>query len=126
MDMLNFDGEACVTSGGDQACAKAPARGVIVQPGLVGTDEPGVNTLPMQVQPNPAFDFLYVTPGQALGGEVRLQLIGADGRTALSKAFNGVAEGQVLSLDVQQIPAGVYMVRLESAAGNGVKKVVIR
>jgi uncharacterized repeat protein (TIGR01451 family) len=126
MDMLNFDGEACVSSGSDQACAKAPGRGVIVQPGIVSTDEPDANQLPMQVQPNPASDFLHLSLGQALSGLVRIQLVGTDGRTVLSRNLDGIAEGQIVTLDVQQIPVGVYAVRLESAAGSSVKKVVIR
>lgn len=127
MDLLNYDTEACVTDdNGDQACDKAPARGVIVQPGLVDTDEPDANPLGMQVQPNPAFDFLHLSTGQAIGGPIQVQLIGADGRTVLSRDADGLGAGQILTLDVQQVPAGVYAVRLESAAGNSVKKVVIR
>jgi hypothetical protein len=127
MDMLNFDGEACVRDDNNTpACAKAPERGVIVQPGIVGADEPAANQLPMQVQPNPAYDFLHISLSQALSGEVRVQLVGADGRKVLSSNTNGLSEGQIVTLDVQQIPAGVYMVRLESAAGGSVQKVVIR
>ncbi|MCE7926757.1 MAG: DUF11 domain-containing protein [Haliscomenobacteraceae bacterium CHB4] len=127
MDLYNFDTEACATSGSDHACAKAPERGVIVQPGLVDANEPSIaNQLPLQVQPNPAFDFLYLTPGQALNGPVQIQLVGADGRIVLSRNFDGIANGQTVALDVQQVPAGVYMVRMENAAGSSVKKVVIR
>ena len=127
LDMLNYDTEACVTdANGDHACDKAPARGVIVQPGLVGTNEPETNTLAMQVQPNPANDFLHISLGKAVEGTVRVQLVGADGRTVLSRQVNGMGSGQILTLDVQQVPAGVYVIRLESAAGNSVKKVVIR
>lgn len=126
MDMLNFDGTACVTSGGDQACAKAPARGVIVQPGTVGALEPGNHQLPMRVQPNPANDFLHISLGHALTGSVQLQLMGTDGRTVLRRNMDGLAEGQIITLDVQQVPAGVYVVRLENGAGSSVKKVLIR
>jgi len=80
----------------------------------------------MQVQPNPASDFLRISLGQALDGQVQLQLIGADGRTVLRHNMDSVAEGQIITLDVQQVPAGVYMVRLENGAGSSVKKVVIR
>ena len=125
MDMLNFDGEACVTSSIGQACAKAPERGVIVQPGIVGTDEPGSHQLSIQVQPNPASDFLHISLGQALSGQVQLQLIGADGRTVLRRNMDGIAEGQIITLDVQQVPAGVYVVRLENGVGSSMKKVVI-
>lgn len=127
MDMYNFDTEACAISGNDHVCAKAPARGVIVQPGIVGTDDTNAsNRLSMQVQPNPASDFLLLSFGQALNSPVQLQLIGTDGRTVLSKTLDGIAEGQIVTLDVLQVPAGVYMVRMESAAGSSVKKVVIR
>ena len=127
MDMLNYDTEACVADdNGDHACAKAKERGVIVQPGIVGADEPRAGSIPMQVQPNPAYDMLYISAGVALAGPVRVELIGTDGRVVLSRQMNGVAEGQVLTLDVQQVPAGIYVVRLESAAGSSVRKVVIR
>ncbi|MEZ4964349.1 MAG: M36 family metallopeptidase [Saprospiraceae bacterium] len=128
MDMLNYDTEACVTDDdGVTACARAPERGVIVQPGtVVDTDEPGAFSLPMQVQPNPAYDMLHITLGREASGDVRVQLVGADGRTALSRVLNGVSAGQILTLDVQQVPAGIYVLQVESAAGNGVKKVVIR
>ncbi|MCW5920853.1 MAG: T9SS-dependent M36 family metallopeptidase [Saprospiraceae bacterium] len=126
LDLYNFDSEACVSSEGEVACAKAPARGVIVQPGIVSTDAPGSHQLPMRVQPNPAADFVHISVGQALTGQVRVQLIGADGRTALARQLEGIAAGQIVTLDVQQVPAGIYMVRLESATGSSVKKVVIR
>ncbi|MBP6824976.1 MAG: M36 family metallopeptidase, partial [Saprospiraceae bacterium] len=127
LDMLNYDTEACVTdANGDHACDKAPARGVIVQPGLVGTNEPDANPLAMQVQPNPADNFLHISLGKAVEGTVRVQLVGTDGRTVLSRQTNGIGAGQILTLDVQQVPAGIYVVRLESAVGNSVKKVVIR
>ena len=127
MDMYNFDTEAGATSGNDHACAKAPERGVIVQPGIVGTDETGdSNQLSMQVQPNPASDLLYLSLGQALNGLVQVQLIGTDGREVLSKTLDGIAESQIVTLDVMQVPAGVYMLRMDNAAGSSVKKVVIR
>jgi hypothetical protein len=127
MDMLNFDGEACVFSGNDQACAKAPERGVIVQPGLVSTGEPSAaDQLSMLVQPNPASDLLHLSVGQALRGAVLVQLSAADGRSVLSQTLEGLSEGQIITLDIQQVPAGVYMARIDNAAGSSVKKVVIR
>jgi hypothetical protein len=128
MDILNYDTEACVTDNdGDKACARAPERGVIVQPGLVGIDEPGhANAFPLQVQPNPAADFLYITPGRPLEGPVQVQLLGADGRLVQSRQLESIANGQIVTLDVQQVPAGVYMVRVENAAGSSAKKIVIR
>jgi hypothetical protein len=127
MDLFNYTGQACITDGsGDQACAVAPEYGVIVQPVLVNTNEPDNAGIPMQVQPNPADDFLFISLEQALQGQVNASLIAADGRTVLSRNLQGIGLGQVVSLDVQNVPAGVYTLRLQSNAGNSVQKVVIR
>ncbi|MDO8367435.1 MAG: M36 family metallopeptidase [Saprospiraceae bacterium] len=127
MDLFNYAGEACITAdGGNQACASAPEYGVIVQPATVGTDEPNKQSIPMLVQPNPADDMLHISLGQALEGQVVATLVAADGRIVMNRTLQGLSLGQVLTLDVQNVPAGVYSVQLQSAAGNGVQMVVIR
>lgn len=127
MDMLNYDSEACVRSdAGDVACARAPARGVIVEPGtLVDTDEPtNSNALGLRVQPNPATNLVALSFGASAEGAVQVQLMGADGRVALQQRLNNVHAGQVLPLDIQQLPAGLYLIQVESSIGRSVAKVV--
>ncbi len=126
MDLFNYTGEACITSGADQACASAPEHGVIVQPVTVETEEPGKQAIPMLVQPNPAEDFLHISLGQALEGQVVASLMAADGRIVLNRTLQGLGLGQVITLDVQNVPSGIYTVRLQNDAGNSVQKVVIR
>ncbi|HNM27964.1 MAG TPA: T9SS type A sorting domain-containing protein, partial [Saprospiraceae bacterium] len=70
---------------------------------------------------------LYISTGQSLTGQADLLLFGADGREVLRQRLqNGLAEGQVFTLDLQQIPAGVYMLRLSGNAGSSVKTVVVK
>jgi len=127
MDLFNYAGEACITDdAGGQACAIAPKYGVIVQPVTVSTEEPNQPGIPMLVQPNPADDLLHISLGQALEGQVVATLVASDGRTVMNHTLQGFGLGQVLTLNVQNVPAGMYTVRLQSAAGNGVQKVVIR
>lgn len=125
IDMLNFDGEACVTSDqGDQACARAPESGVIVNTGSVST--PSVDKIPfaLQIQPNPTRDALFVLANQDAPGPSRLQLIGADGRVVLERSFAHLQSGQSVRLDLAALPAGVYVLRFDSAAGVAVEKIV--
>ncbi len=127
LDLINFDGTATVTSTeGDVASSNAPEKGVIIDAGnIVATEEP-TNTFGLSVQPNPADDLLHLRLATALNGPVQVSLIGTDGRLALRRQLNNFAAGQVLTLEVQQIPAGLYLVRVESATGSSVTKVVIR
>jgi uncharacterized repeat protein (TIGR01451 family) len=126
LDLFNYVGEACITSGGDQACASAPEYGVIVQPVTVGTKEPTNQAFQMLVQPNPADDVLRVSLGESLEGQVLVSMVAADGRLAMTRSLQGFAQGQVLSLNVQHLPAGVYSVRVQNGEGSSVQKVVIR
>lgn len=128
IDMLNYESEACVTDdGGDVACAKAPASGVIVDTdATVSTDDPRVNTLGIRVQPNPATDVLTLLIGENAQGPVQVSVLGADGRLAMQQKMNNLYAGQAVSLDVQHLPAGMYLVRVESNAGSSVVKVAIR
>jgi extracellular elastinolytic metalloproteinase len=127
MDMLNYNTEACVSSGSDQACDRADQGGVIVEPAAaVGANEPIAVQLPMLVQPNPVNDILYISIAQAINSPVQFSLISADGRIVMRKNSTGLAAGQVTSFDVQNLPAGLYMVQLESAAYRSISKVVIR
>jgi uncharacterized repeat protein (TIGR01451 family) len=128
LDMLNYNGQACVTAdGSNSACAIAKERGVIVQPAFVATQEvTAVHQISLTAQPNPASELLHLSVDQPLTGAVRASLMSADGRTVLTREVNGLANGQILTLDVQNVPAGVYLARLESAAGVGVRKVVVQ
>ena len=128
IDMLNYDTEACVTSDdGSLACARAPESGVIIDTdATIGTDEPLTNALGLTVRPNPVSDVLTLSFGEAAEGPVQLFLISADGRVVRQLQTRDIFAGQVMSLNVQHIPAGVYVVKVESGKGNSVAKVVKR
>ena len=126
--MLNYESVACVTSAeGDQACDRAPARGVIIDPdSVLDTDQPDVNALGMEVRPNPATDVVTLTFGEAAPGPVQVLLFSADGRLVSQQNTENIQAGQMFTLDVQQLPAGMYVLRVESSKGSSVTKVTKR
>lgn len=125
LDLLNYESEACVTAdGGDQACAGTSV--IVDTDATVSTDDPKVNALGLRVQPNPASDALNLTIGESAQGPVQVTLTGADGRIALQQNTNNLFAGQAIALDVQHLPAGMYVVRVESSKGSSVAKVAIR
>jgi extracellular elastinolytic metalloproteinase len=128
IDMINFDTEACLTSTqGDQACDRAPERGVILNPGpMVSTDEPMLHIAALHVQPNPANDNLYITHSEAITGSAQVTLSTADGRMIRQVPVRGLAANQPFQLHVQDVPAGLYIVRLEAQNTTGVARIVIR
>jgi uncharacterized repeat protein (TIGR01451 family) len=129
IDMVNFESDATVISAeGDKAVASLTQGGVIVNTdcAVVATNEPDHQTLAMKLQPNPAQDVLSVSLNQAIQGKVKISLISAEGRVALQNIQESTYEGQIITFDVQNVPAGMYMVRVESNTGTTVAKVVIQ
>jgi extracellular elastinolytic metalloproteinase len=129
IDMVNFESQACVASAaGDLACASLTEAGVILNTACttIDADEPASQTLRMTVQPNPAQDVVSLTLNQAVAGDVRISLIGTDGRLALQRNMNNLYEGQVISLGLNQVPAGAYYLRVESAAGQLIAKLIVQ
>lgn len=126
-DMLNYDTEACVRSkAGDQACARAAARGVIVDTdAIISTDEPdAANLLSIRVQPNPVVDWLSVTFGAAVKDPVSLSIWTTDGRQVAQMRLPAVHVGQTVPFDVRTLPAGIYALRVESSAGLSTIKII--
>lgn len=126
MDMFNYNTEACVTSGSEQHCAIAKARGVIVNPATVGTDEVVFSDNPLYVQPNPASEFFSVTMTDDIQGDIVFSLTSTDGRKVISRQVQGVSNGQILTFDARNLPSGMYILQMESTQKKGTAKVMIR
>jgi hypothetical protein len=97
-----------------------------MNPVTVGTEDLLANPLALRVLPNPADELIHLSLGKAVDGAVRVSLFGSDGHLALSQQTEHFFVGQVLTLNVQQLPAGLYLVRLETNIGNSVQKVIVR
>lgn len=126
LDVLRYDGEACVTGTGISAvCAKAPEGGVIIGKVTVPTEDVQPGALALSASPNPADERLNVSFGEALSGDTQLGLYTADGRLVFEQTLAQVYAGQTHPLSVAALPAGIYWLRVEHAKGNTVVKVVV-
>ncbi len=127
-NVLNYVTEACITgTNANTACAATPNAGVVINPVPVGTNEPLANNgILMTVQPNPATQFVQVSLSKNMEGSIQVDLYSTDGRLVLSNQRNGLSLGSMISLDVQNIPTGVYSIRLQSNLGTSTEKVVIK
>lgn len=69
------------------------------------------------IAPNPASNWLYMG-GQATQGDMRLEILDANGQLLLQ-------QNQPEQLIISHLPTGLYLVRLQTASGFGMKKLVI-
>jgi len=126
MDMFNYNSEACITSNqGDQACAEAPDKGSIVEPGVsTAVAEQLIAGSKMEVFPNPTYDFVNVSFKLDQSSRVSLRLTGADGRLLRRSSMELSAGTQLLPFSLQGLPQGVYVLHVQTDAGSATEKIV--
>lgn len=128
MDMINYNGEACVTTAeGDQVCVSAPEEGTIVQSAEGENPNSTVEKLQdvtMRVYPNPASEFLNIALSSETSRDVTISLLSVEGKELTSRAFN-VNGNNHLSLNVNSFPSGFYFVKVSAPDGVIVQKVII-
>ncbi|HJW28838.1 MAG TPA: M36 family metallopeptidase, partial [Saprospiraceae bacterium] len=125
MDMLAYDGEACVTSDqGDQVCAIAPEGGTIVdsREGPLSA-VPGISNSTFNIFPNPANDEItVVSPDKAQPAQVNL--ITLDGK--LIRHIKGnMGDSRALRINTQDVPSGMYLIQVVTAAAPQLGKVIV-
>ncbi len=127
MDKLAYEGEACVSSNeGDLDCGRVPFGGVIVDTDLSNnTDDPVRDPEVMQVYPNPANTVINVAIKTDLSNTVDVQLINAAGAVVRTWREQGL-QGQLLSLNVSDLPTGFYVLQLNTPNGIYTEKVTIQ
>ncbi len=64
----------------------------------------------LQISPNPAMNNIKIS-GQFKSGNARISLIDATGKTVLSES-RSLESGSPVSLDISQMPAGMYLLRM--------------
>ena len=128
MNMVNYNGELCISSDeGDMACTIAPENGTIVESQIgVAVKDPVDKSVQMNIFPNPANEQLSIYIASDAQKDATLSLMSLDGRELISKAIvlNTNAETHVMNL--RNVAAGFYFVKVNTAQGVKVEKVVIR
>lgn len=75
--------------------------------------------------PNPSVYYVRLTV-PALQGAARLLLVNELGQVWLQQQLSPAAAGQTLSLDVAQLPRGVYHIRLQDGYQVATRKIVLQ
>jgi uncharacterized repeat protein (TIGR01451 family) len=125
MDLLAYNSEACLSSNeNDNICVIAPEEGTIVDTKLVNSTTESLDNLSMTVFPNPASEVINISLDAATHQEVGLSLVSVDGQLMGERKFN-LQGKHSLQLQVGQLPAGFYFVKVSTDEGVMVRKVVV-
>ena len=121
-DMINYQSEACVTTAeGDEACVEASQGGTIVEIEELSTStQEQIANAGVTIFPNPASDQINVQLSEDIGN-YRLEIMSIDGRTMVQRTSRDLRT----SLDVSTLPAGIYVLAIDTETDRLVRRIVI-
>ncbi len=115
---LNFDNEIAISYTGP---AKKPYLARITNSTAIGLEENDGDRFGLTIYPNPARDILYVSIPNHPGRPAIISIMDNSGRTILSESTTvGYTE-----INVNQLPAGLYLIRATSPNGNTTSRRII-
>lgn len=126
MDMVNYNGDACVTTAqGDNICATAPGRGVVVESAeMVPTVSPISGYSTISIFPNPATSDAFLATGEEINGPVVISIYSLDGALVVRQEAQNLQKNQWFALKTHHLPTGAYIVRLESNQFTASQKLI--
>ncbi len=127
LDMVHYNGEACVSSsGGDLACTRAPFLGTVVESAVVSGNQGEEPALALELFPNPVRNILNIMLQLEAPARLSVSLAGMDGRMALERKMEAAGGYQLLPLDVSGLPPGFYVVKVSTGGMVWTGKVVVK
>lgn len=91
---------------------------------MVNTNEQAAAALQLQVNPNPATDCVRVTFTTAAAAPVQLSLVNLLGQTLQNRTVESAAGQNSFDLNLQGLPTGTYLVRIQTGTTGALVKVV--
>jgi uncharacterized repeat protein (TIGR01451 family) len=131
MDLQYYNTEVCVSSDqGDFACAVARELGTTVgsiQELTSAKELSFQEKIKLDLYPNPLRDFLNIQiEAVTVLNELNLQILSADGRILQSRQETILPGQQLIGMDVNTLPAGIYFLKVQHEGGVISKKIIKR
>lgn len=127
MDLVNYNGQVCLTTAeGDKVCSKAASRGTLVETGsVVSSTRDLQSNIRMNIYPNPTGDQINVQLAGMPAGQAQAILLSTEGRMLKSQNMqNQSNDSRLLTFDLSDLPAGMYLMQVKGEGVNRVEKVV--
>ncbi len=124
-DMLSYNGQVCVTTAeGDNVCTVAPEEGTIVESAEFNNTIETLQDVTISTYPNPVNELLNISVNSERQQELNLSLLTINGQVVTSQSFDAFGR-QNVQLNVSNIPAGFYFLKVVTENGMAVQKIVI-
>ncbi len=124
LDLKDFSGTACVSNDGELInCVGAIT--LIESDGIVALNEVERDDFAMTLFPNPAANTVNIGINSLESGMATLQVIGVDGTLVSTQNHRLILGKDVITMQVENLPSGVYFVKLNSSTQHSIKRLIV-
>ena len=125
IDMVNITNEACVSATGVEGfCDDIGIIGTVVlgtPPTSVGDV---VNTLGIDIFPNPTEGKISIDITDKVIGDVTIETFSVDGKSLLRNEYDQT--NSLIELDLSNLGSGIYMIRVSTSDATAIHKVILQ
>lgn len=128
MEMHNYETEACVTSSNSSmACDRPDERGTVVnsRSNVLPTSEIESIGAEIRTYPNPVKDMLQVSIQSARSGHLLMSLLSLEGKMLRSQNQLIHTGNNRTQIDVSELPAGMYLLRVSTEGEVVTQKIIV-
>ncbi len=128
LDIYKYTAQACIAADGGQgekACTEAIAT-LVNSESVSGTENESAILDRAEIHPNPAEDFITLTANVSGVKTVNIELLSNQGQTIMATTIPVDGETISRTFSTAGLPAGFYMIRIQSGKNVTTKKLIVR
>ena len=128
LDIFKYLAQACISAEdgqGDEACTNA-IETIINSDGTVATSDINNDYFEVSLTPNPADDYVVIAASSPSRVVANVEVTNIDGRVIYSSLMTIEGKEERMTLRTNNLPGGIYLVKIQSGKNFSIKKLVIR
>lgn len=128
LDIFKYSSQACISAEdgqGEETCTQA-IETVINSDGTVSTEDSNNDYFGVTLTPNPAEDYVIISASSPYNVTANVEITNIDGRLIYTSLMKIDGKEERMTLRTNNLPGGVYLVKIQSGKNFSIKKLVIK
>jgi extracellular elastinolytic metalloproteinase len=128
LDLYKYSSEACIIADGGngaKACTN-PIETLVNSDGTVNTDDNKVEFFNVDLQPNPANDYIVISATAPINTFANVEILSAEGKSVYTTSMQLDRTIQYKSINTAGFPSGFYIIKIQNGNHITTRKLVIK
>jgi len=127
LDIFKYSSQACISAEdgqGEQTCTQG-IETIINSDGTVSAEDTNNDYFGVTLTPNPAEDYVVISASSPYKANANVEITHIDGRAIYQTQMTIDGKEERMTLRTNNLPSGIYLVKVQSGKNFSIKKLVI-